>query len=461
MAILLMIPLSINNMNIQTITADETVDSSETSSDEHEEKEFTKDKSEKDTTKNNGGAIKGESNERATQQIEKVTNSNNTEKKLNNKVESQQKYNLENVGSTTVSLDYEYSINNDGTATITDYIGTATDIVIPATVGDELIVIEIGEYAFYQKDLISVDIPDSIKIVGNAAFAGNTQLTHIELGNGVEHIGEAAFHYSGVTDLIIPESVITIESDAFLNNTLSRVEIRNKDTVLMKTPSSGGPFGSNFKLTVIGYDPSTAKELADRLGYPFLNGKGSVLLSPNGNSNWAQSHLINVKVNGYDENKDLEYVWTTSTNTPLSGWDTLLNDSNVSTPGSTGNHYLHVRGTGIFGSIFNYHSEAFLVDNIAPNLTISPSIITPTFDDVELIVEGFDEHSGVERIQDPNGTWHAQEKLTYIVQENNTYTFVVEDKAGNQTTKSISINNISDKTFSFEVPIISDIGDIT
>ena len=42
---------------------------------------------------------------------------------------------------------YEYAVNKDGTATITDYTGTQTDLVIPSTIGGYKIT-SIGDSAF-------------------------------------------------------------------------------------------------------------------------------------------------------------------------------------------------------------------------------------------------------------------------------------------------------------------------
>jgi hypothetical protein len=66
---------------------------------------------------------------------------------------------------------------------ITGYLGSKSNVNIPPVINN-LPVIEIGEKAFYYKKITGIIIPDSVKKIGNEAFAGNN-LTSITLGNGV------------------------------------------------------------------------------------------------------------------------------------------------------------------------------------------------------------------------------------------------------------------------------------
>lgn len=54
--------------------------------------------------------------------------------------------------------------------------------------------IGIGSFAFYRNIyLVDVELPDSVKYIGEAAFAGASALLRIIIGSGVEEIGEQAF----------------------------------------------------------------------------------------------------------------------------------------------------------------------------------------------------------------------------------------------------------------------------
>ena len=75
----------------------------------------------------------------------------------------------------------------------------------------------IGNYAFSDcPNLTSVKIPYSVKSVGNYTFAGCTNLTSIEISNGLKSIGDFAFRgCSNLTKIDIPNSVETIGDYAF------------------------------------------------------------------------------------------------------------------------------------------------------------------------------------------------------------------------------------------------------
>ena len=66
----------------------------------------------------------------------------------------------------------------------------------------------------------SVSIPDSIKIIGEEAFAGNTSLTSINLGKNVTEIEYGAFkNCTYLNNITIPDTVTSIGNGAFTNNT--------------------------------------------------------------------------------------------------------------------------------------------------------------------------------------------------------------------------------------------------
>ena len=157
------------------------------------------------------------------------------------------------LGNKQIDLkDFEYSVGDDG-VTITGYTGGSTDVVIPSSIEGRP-VIAIGYKAFIGNGLTSINIPDSVRIIGDDAFCGFFRydrnrltnvtipnsviaignsafccnyLTNVIIGNSVKTIGDGAFEQNHINSITIPESVITIGNNAFSGNKLTNVIIGN------------------------------------------------------------------------------------------------------------------------------------------------------------------------------------------------------------------------------------------
>lgn len=129
------------------------------------------------------------------------------------------------ISTAATSGDFEYTVNGNE-ATITGYTGTATDVSIPATVGDsnEYAVTTIGNGAFSSKGLTAVTIPDSVKNIGDGAFTINS-LQQLVLPNSVQSIGANSFSVNQLETISISTSLENIPRFAFLANKLKSVEI--------------------------------------------------------------------------------------------------------------------------------------------------------------------------------------------------------------------------------------------
>ena len=135
-------------------------------------------------------------------------------------------------------------INNDfnidqtlTTVTITEYIGAGKNVTIPAQLNGKPVTV-IGDYAFGDKELISVTIPDSVTDIGAWAFL-NSQLAVVTMGNGVTTIGADAFYNNQLINITIPNSVTSIGASAFNSNQLTSVAIpSNVTTIASSTFSS-------------------------------------------------------------------------------------------------------------------------------------------------------------------------------------------------------------------------------
>ena len=113
-----------------------------------------------------------------------------------------------------------YTLNNDGTATVSGCDRTVTSIKIPSNVesnGQTYTVTSIGNYAFYRcSSLTSVDIPDGVTSIDDYAFNYCLSLTSVNIPDGVTSIGDRAFSMCyGLTSVTIPGSVTSIGDYAF------------------------------------------------------------------------------------------------------------------------------------------------------------------------------------------------------------------------------------------------------
>ncbi len=112
-----------------------------------------------------------------------------------------------------------FELSNKGDSyMVTGCDKNATEIVIPATVGNEnLPVTEIKFEAFENNtSLVKVTLPDTITIIGSEAFYGCRALSEINIPNGVTAIRSGAFfHCESLTSIALPDSLISIGENAF------------------------------------------------------------------------------------------------------------------------------------------------------------------------------------------------------------------------------------------------------
>lgn len=123
-------------------------------------------------------------------------------------------------GASNVLLedDFVYIINADGTAVVDGYIGTSSELVIPASAGG-CTVIGIHAKAFSgQTSLTAVDFPETLRYIDKEAFS-RTGLRSLVLPDSVEKIDARAFSYCvSLTSLDLGDGLERIETDAFFNS---------------------------------------------------------------------------------------------------------------------------------------------------------------------------------------------------------------------------------------------------
>lgn len=122
--------------------------------------------------------------------------------------------------------DWEFQLLNNE-AKITGYIGTDTDVVIPSTVyGVPVTKVEISWNGNHFRNVESLEYPGTVKKIKNNEVGKN--LKKITLHEGTEIIGDYAFDGTSISSINLPSTVKEIGEHAFQNCTsLSQINLHN------------------------------------------------------------------------------------------------------------------------------------------------------------------------------------------------------------------------------------------
>ena len=125
--------------------------------------------------------------------------------------------------------DFEYTLEDDYTCTITKYNGSATNVTIPSTIyGNK--VCKVGYDSFKDNNNIRyVTIPNYVKDIDSGAFKGCHSLNSVTFPSGLKTIGYGAFSNTNLKKVTIPNSVTEIDDYAFSGcENLSSLTLSNK-----------------------------------------------------------------------------------------------------------------------------------------------------------------------------------------------------------------------------------------
>lgn len=192
--------------------------------------------------------------------------------------------------ATVGAYKYAYTVNADGTATITNFLGPVDsanpgpyDITIPEKLGDYTVT-GLGKdsfsiddpysplYEIHHTKIHSVTIPQSVTSIGEGAFAGSKNLDSLTINDAAISIGDWTFDECyKLTTLSLGEKIKTIGDYAFYD-----CRILNNVTIPQSVTSIGDhAFGACY-----GMDSFTIKDATTSIGkYAFFDCQSLTTLS--------------------------------------------------------------------------------------------------------------------------------------------------------------------------------------
>ncbi len=133
------------------------------------------------------------------------------------------------------SGDFKYAVLKNNNISIIDYYGNDLEVDLSA-LNLEGNITQIGGFAFYEKNLESIVLPDTLEIISNNAFE-NSQLASIVIPSKVTFIGKYAFNNTLISTLMFEENseLEKIEQYAFSNtNSLEYLKIPSSVQIMEK-----------------------------------------------------------------------------------------------------------------------------------------------------------------------------------------------------------------------------------
>lgn len=147
---------------------------------------------------------------------------------------------------------FQYSSSASG-AVITKYVGNYLDVVIPPYLGG-LPVVEIGSDSFSDTTVRSVKVPEGVAKISDRAFFFCQSMDSIDLPESLQIIGGNAFYGSlSLTRLYIPANVISIDCLTFGWTSLKEINVASGNS---HYASRDGVLYNSSMTTLIFYPPN-------------------------------------------------------------------------------------------------------------------------------------------------------------------------------------------------------------
>lgn len=150
--------------------------------------------------------------------------------------------------SAKISGDYSYEMQSDNTIAITNYNGSAEEVIIPETI-DGFTVKKIGYGSFAEvKSIVKLTIPKTVTTIDSYAFSKCTQIQEVNIPDSVITINQNAFSgCSSLSQIRLPKNLISLNYGVFFGcKSLESVIIPDSIKTI-----GGMAFGGCSKLTNI------------------------------------------------------------------------------------------------------------------------------------------------------------------------------------------------------------------
>ena len=127
--------------------------------------------------------------------------------------------------------DFEYTVSDDNTVTVTKYTGTSAKVTVPEKINSKTVT-AIGDSAFNKNTgITSVTLPKTLKTIKQYAFYGCSNLASINIPSTVETIGRYAFYgCSKMTSFSYPVSLKSAGGNIFQNTSVKTVTVPEEVT---------------------------------------------------------------------------------------------------------------------------------------------------------------------------------------------------------------------------------------
>ncbi len=190
--------------------------------------------------------------------------------------------------------EYAYVVYSDGTAEITRYFGSATNLTIPSTI-DGYKVTSIGVDAFAGcENLTSVTIPSGVTSINDDAFWDCENLKSVTIPNSVTSIGHCAFEGCALTSVTIPSSVTSLGDDVF--NDCDKLTSITVDSNNKNYTSLNGVLYNKGKTEILAYPKAKADS-----SYTAPNTVTSIVYGPFRDCNNLKSVSLPTSVKSIEE----------------------------------------------------------------------------------------------------------------------------------------------------------------